>query len=61
MDDFKTFTDLMGSLIAKYADKIDLDSLPDVPKYVGTENKDEGIVEFFAESLASQRILRYNN
>lgn len=33
MDDFKIFIDLMGSLIAKYADKIDIDNLPDVPKY----------------------------
>lgn len=32
MNDFKIFTDLLGSLIAKYAEKIDLDSLPDIPK-----------------------------
>ena len=49
----RTFTDLIGSLIAKYADKIDLDSLPDVPKYIDKENKEEGIVEFLADSLAS--------
>lgn len=34
MDDFNVFTDLMGSLIMKYAEKINLDSLPDVPDYV---------------------------
>lgn len=33
MNEFKIFTDLLGSLIAKYAEKIDLDKLPDVPKF----------------------------
>lgn len=31
-DEIKKFADLLGSLIAKYAEKIDLDSLPDLPK-----------------------------
>lgn len=31
-EDIKNFADLLGSLIAKYAEKIDLDSLPDIPK-----------------------------
>lgn len=53
MDDFKIFIDLMGSLIAKYADKIDLDSLPDVPKYVEKVNNEEKTLNCLVDSLAS--------
>lgn len=53
MDDFKIFCDLMGSLIAKYAEKIDLDSLPDVPKYVEKVNYGEENIESLVDALAS--------
>lgn len=53
MDDFKIFTDLLGSLIAKYAEKIDLDSLPDVPKYVEKENNDNENINCLVDALAS--------
>lgn len=52
MDDFKIFVDLMGSLIAKYAEKIDLDSLPNVPKFEEKAESKENI-KFLGISLAS--------
>lgn len=52
-DDFKIFTDLIGSLIAKYADKIDLDSLPDAPKYVEKISNEEKTLNCWIDSLAS--------
>lgn len=52
-DNFKNFADLMGSLIAKYADKIDLDSLPDVQKCVENENNNEESMNCLGEPIAS--------
>lgn len=52
-DNFKNFADLMGSLIAKYADKIDLDSLPDVQKCVENENNNEESMNCSGEPIAS--------
>lgn len=50
-DDFKIFTELIGSLIAKYADKIDLDSLPDIPKYVENVNNKEKTLNCLVDAL----------
>lgn len=52
-DDFKIFTELMGSLIAKYVDKIDLDGLPDVTKYVEKINNKKENMNCLGDSLAS--------
>ena len=46
MDDFKIFTDLLGSLIAKYVEKIDLDNLPDVPQHIETTQNSDGFDDY---------------
>ena len=53
MEEVKIFTDLMGSLIAKYADKIDLDGLPDVPKYFEKINDKKENMNCLVDSLAN--------
>lgn len=51
-DDFKIFTNLIGSLKEKYVEKIDLDSLPDVPKYGEKVNNEEEKLNCLAVALA---------
>lgn len=52
-DDFKTFANLIGSLIEKYIEKIDLDSLSDVPQHVENVNIKEITLNCLADTFAS--------
>ena len=54
-DEWSNFAHFLGEMIAKYAEVIDIDSLPDPHRYLQMKNMKEGYVKYLRLSKAYRK------